>query len=182
MEDIKEIISKILKGESEQYKEIVRIYGPAVQSYFRARFQDPHTVDDLAQEVFISAYRNLAAFRYNSPFESWLLGIARNKMLMYLRSRYTRKKNIENLKAGILLKSAGEENNLQKSRRDSLAKVQECMEQLPDNTREIIRIHYFEKERVSSIAAKLKKSVDAVSSLLYRGRKLLRTCLEGIGG
>ncbi len=57
-----------------------------------------------------------------------------------------------------------------------------CLEKLPDRVRTVVQARYFGRDKVNAIAADMQTTVSAISSLLYRGRKLLETCIgmEGV--
>ncbi len=75
-----ELIARcVVAGESEAYGELVRLHQSAVRRFLRHLTRGDHALaDDLAQEAFVRAYRNLRQFRGDSRFETWLLGIAYN--------------------------------------------------------------------------------------------------------
>ncbi len=74
------IIQRVLDGDVESFRLLVERYAGPVIRMIRNTTGDSHTCEDLAQEVFLSAYVNLAAFDpARSQFATWLLTIARNK-------------------------------------------------------------------------------------------------------
>ncbi|HWB60481.1 MAG TPA: sigma-70 family RNA polymerase sigma factor, partial [Chthoniobacteraceae bacterium] len=85
-----ELIQSALHGGEGSFAELVqrykgRIFGMA------ARFtNDVHQLDDLAQEVFIRAWRNLGKFRADAPFEHWLSRIATHACYDFLRGKQRR--------------------------------------------------------------------------------------------
>lgn len=74
------IIQRVLNGDAESFRLLVERYAGPVIRMIRNTTGDSHTCEDLAQEVFLSAYVNLGAFDpARSHFATWLLTIARNK-------------------------------------------------------------------------------------------------------
>ena len=63
-------------------------YGDAVKRYVHFRLAPQvDRAEDVVQEVFLAACENLGAYRASSSLESWLMGIARNKVRDYYRAR-----------------------------------------------------------------------------------------------
>src|SRR2546429_244830 len=63
-------------------------YVRAVKSYVHSRLAPrADHADDVVQDVFLAAWENLRAYRGNSSLQSWLMGIARNKVKDYYRAR-----------------------------------------------------------------------------------------------
>jgi RNA polymerase sigma-70 factor (ECF subfamily) len=65
---------------------------PVIYRFQFARVGDPHVAEDLTAETFVAMVEQIAQARASEElgFAAWLLGIARNKLLMYLRARRSR--------------------------------------------------------------------------------------------
>ena len=178
---MKELIEQILSGDVEAFREIVREYAPEVRLYIARRLPDFHQVEDLTQEIMAAVYWNLKRYDYSSDFGAWVRGITKNKFREYLRREYNRADKLEKLKSEISMqvdrmidsKQAGEPHKV------SLLKM--CIEKLPEKMAGLVRARYLENESVQEIAYKLKSSVSAISSHLYRLKKILRDCVESRG-
>jgi RNA polymerase sigma-70 factor, ECF subfamily len=75
-----ELIARVLRADDRAaFGELVTRHQSAVRQFLRHLTNDQTALaDDLAQETFIDAFRNLGRFRGQSSFTTWLLGIARN--------------------------------------------------------------------------------------------------------
>lgn len=85
-----ETIELAKKGDQRAYKELYEEYFPQVQRYVKqfVREAGPRLgidAEDVAQEAFISAFRNIENFRGDAKFSTWLHGIAKNEGLMAIR-------------------------------------------------------------------------------------------------
>ncbi|MFC1479504.1 RNA polymerase sigma factor [Planctomycetota bacterium] len=173
-------IRKVLDGDREAYRYVIREYGPHIRAYLAAHLSDPATIDDLAQGVFIAAYESLSRFDMKTNFARWIKGIAKNKLFMYFRERYQEQDAREKIKYQILEEVSDEIYEISADdHAHVIKKLRECLKQLPERAQDIISCRYLNKEKVYSIAERLKTTVSAVSSLLYRGKKLLESCMEG---
>ena len=84
-----ELIARVVVGDDRHaFSELVRRHQSAVRTTLRRLTSGNHALaDDLAQETFILAYRNLASFRQEAKFSTWLYRIATNAWLADARKR-----------------------------------------------------------------------------------------------
>ena len=87
------LIQRILGGENEAFRELMRPYERAVFTTARAILQNDGDAEDAAQEAVLKAFTNLAKFRGDSKFSTWLIRIATNEALMKLRKEHRQKLN-----------------------------------------------------------------------------------------
>jgi RNA polymerase sigma-70 factor (ECF subfamily) len=177
-----ETVKKVLKGDREAFRDLVVEFGPAVRALLASHISDSHTIDDLAQETFISAYKDLSTFDLSGDFLKWVRGIARNKMLMHLRRMYKHADAVEQLRAQAMEYLS--DKVLEKSEGDTSAEVKrlkKCIEKLRGQINQIIKLRYFAQEKIKAIAEKLQTSMSAVGVQLHRGRKQLESCMQKEG-
>lgn len=70
------MIASVLAGDTQQYHELIRPYERAAYVMALSVTKNEADAEDVAQESFLKAFRNLASFRANSKFSTWLLSIA----------------------------------------------------------------------------------------------------------
>jgi len=175
---MKAIIRKVLGGDRDAYRAIVKEYGSLVRACLAGHLSSADTVEDLAQETFIAAYEHLGEFDLEQDFGPWVKGIARNKLLMHLRRTYQHGEALEKLKAKAAEVMYEEVTRLQSADGgQAVDRLRHCFEKLPERLMGVLRARYFERESVTAIAGKQRTSVSAISSLLFRGRKELQTCM-----
>lgn len=80
-----ELIRRVLEGQHEAFCELMRPFERAVFMAARAILQNDADAEDAAQEAVLKAFTNLAKFRGDSKFSTWLIRIATNEALMKLR-------------------------------------------------------------------------------------------------
>ncbi|MEO6721229.1 MAG: sigma-70 family RNA polymerase sigma factor [Ferruginibacter sp.] len=83
----KEIISLVLQGDQQHYAELVKRYQNFVFSISLRYTQSREDAEEIAQDVFVKAYRSLSAFRADARFSTWLYTIATNCSLSFLRKK-----------------------------------------------------------------------------------------------
>src|SRR5687768_7533997 len=91
MSDDQEVIRCVLEGRVSAFRVLVERYQGPVFRFLGNLLPEAPDREDVAQEVFLAAYRNLAGYRSDKAgFLTWLLAIARNKCLNVLHKRRPR--------------------------------------------------------------------------------------------
>jgi RNA polymerase sigma-70 factor, ECF subfamily len=85
------LVDRIREGDEEAFNELYRMFSPMVHGIILARV-GANNADDILQEVFISAFRNIHSLRDKNAVGGWLAMIARNRSTELLRSS---KPNVE---------------------------------------------------------------------------------------
>lgn len=175
---MQETIQKILSGDKEAFREIVRRYAPGVRAFLASSLSDPQSVDDLTQETFIATYQSLEQVHPDQELGPWIKGIARNKLRMHLRSYYRKKDVVQSLKSEIIEEVIADIDTMSEEDKDQINSLQTCIQKLPDRSREIIKARYFSNESVINLAKRLQSTVTAMSSVIYRTKQILRDCVK----
>ncbi len=82
-----DLVRAAAAGDRAAFERLVRLYQEPVWRFLRHLVRDPALAEDVAQETFLRAYRNLAGFAHQSRFSTWLFQIARNAGIDALRRR-----------------------------------------------------------------------------------------------
>ena len=82
------VITGVLNGNGD-YSVLLARYKTRIYSFLLRMLGNPHDAEDVAQETFIKAYKNLASYDTNRPFISWLFAIAHNCAIDFIRKRGT---------------------------------------------------------------------------------------------
>lgn len=130
------------------------------------------------------AYQQLGNFRNDSKFSTWLLGVARHKVLEFLRQDMRRRtKNDEFFQAEIarhklIRLSDLEDPDLVRSQQEQSEALRLCLDRLPEKSRALIDQFYFDQQSSSKIAAKLNQKSNAIRMKLMRIRGVLLKCIQ----
>jgi RNA polymerase sigma-70 factor (ECF subfamily) len=90
------LVAAVLRKDRKATAEFVARYADAVYRYVRARLAPRHDqVEDLVQEVFLSAWESLSQYRGTGSLEAWVMGIARHKVENHYRERLRAPEPIE---------------------------------------------------------------------------------------
>src|SRR6478735_400418 len=82
-----EIISRVLQGEQQIFAELVNRYRHFVFTIALRYANNREDAEEIAQDVFVKAYRSLADFRSDSKFSTWLYAITTNTCITFRRKR-----------------------------------------------------------------------------------------------
>ena len=171
----REIINRVLAGELDKYREIVRRFEADVYHIAAPVLGSRSLAEDVTQEVFLTAYRRLDAYHLDQPFRPWLLGITRNVVLNELRRRSRESARME-LYSRYVVAMSSESGTSHADQ--AMAALRRCRDRLTKVAAAAIRGRYDENLDLETLAKQLNRSVTATRQLLYRTRITLRDCIE----
>jgi len=165
-----EIVRRVLAGDDVAFGRIVtRWQGPLVSLAYRFT-RDAGRAEDLAQEAFLRAYRNLGRWREDAAFSTWLFALALNLFRSELRRIPPRTVSIEDV--GELRDGRFGTRDVDHSERDRA--VRAAVQSLPSKYRDALIVFYFHQSDVAVTATTLGIPDGTVKARLHRGRELLR--------
>jgi RNA polymerase sigma-70 factor (ECF subfamily) len=176
-----DLIARARAGDRGAFTALLRRHQRRVRVFIGGYVRDPAVVDDIAQEVFFSAYRRLGTFSGDVPLASWLLGIARKQTLHTLRGELrAQAKHGASLAAEITMWAleAAEARDDMEARRREIERLTACLDELAPTSARVVTDHYFRGTTLSSIARALGKQEGALKVMLFRVRKALRECMR----
>jgi len=184
------LVEGFRKGTPGSFEAIVRAHQDRVYSFCARMLSDREDALDAAQEVFLSAWRNLAEFRGEAALSTWLLRIAANRCL----NRIRRRKSLSEREApwpepsggaeeGIIFQPAGGEAD----RPDRLAEtcemreiLTEALSHLDPGSRWMVLLSDVEGFSYEEIASLAEVPVGTVKSRLHRARMAMRRLLSPV--
>ncbi|CAN0379796.1 unnamed protein product [Hapterophycus canaliculatus] len=162
------------------FGEIVRRHQGDIRMIVSKWIRCPATADDIAQDVFVAAYTNLDRFDDQRSMKAWLVGIAKNKARLHLRSEARRRTHESNLLQRQIQDWKGQELEGELFiDTNEQAPLKECIERLAPESKQVIESHYFGGKTLESIARESKRSGGSLRMMLLRIRKALAKCIRG---
>lgn len=127
--------------------------------------------EDILQEVFIKAYKNLNEFNQKLKFSSWIYRIAHNETISFFRKKKARPEtvNIEDQDLVQFLRSSFDIDKEFKQQ-ETIEKVQEVIKELPEKYREVLMLRYIDDLDYQEISDILKKPMGTVATLINRAK------------
>lgn len=133
---------------------------------------DYFAAEDLTQETFLSAYRNLETF--DGAYEkAWLCRIAANKCTDYLKSA---KRRTEPVDWDVISELPTEDSGPEEETYDSLVREQllnQCRSLKPPYDT-VAELYFYREESPEKIARKLNRNLKTVQTQIYRARSMLQ--------
>ena len=175
--DLNTLLDRIGRGETDLYLQVVRRFELMLRGYLAGQLYNLAEADDLAQEVFIAAWRDLAGFRRGEDFGAWLRGIARNRLLAHFRTQQRRANAVERFQAEVA--RIAEQELDAAARNDESGRFDRmlhCISRLPEKLRRIVHAG-LDGARPAALAEELQTTVPAIYQLHYRANQLLRECM-----
>jgi RNA polymerase sigma factor (sigma-70 family) len=170
-----ELVAESLDGNRDVFRLIVERYQTLISSLAYCATGNVSRSEDLAQETFVSAWKQLAELREPAKLRPWLCSIAR-----FLISKEFRRQGREPNHAAESLEAVEEWVSPEPPPPDQVISEEEkailwrSLERIPEIYREPLVLFYREHQSVEAVARDLGLSEDAVKQRLSRGRKLLQ--------
>ena len=172
------IIEDILSGDEDAFSEIVKIYLNQIYNFVHRLAGDRDAAEDLAQETFLKAWRNLKRFDQKRNFKTWLFAIAKNTTFDWLKrkkeipfSTFTDEEGeswLENISSDEILPDEILE------RSDLAEEFEKILEKIPVHYRAILILHYKEDFSLHEIAEILGEPYNTIKIRHQRGLAMLK--------
>jgi len=170
-----DLVAESLHGNRDAFRQIVERYQTLICSLAYSAIGNVSQSEDVAQETFITAWKDLPSLRQPDKLRSWLCGIVRNRIQRNLREE--RREPAHNATPLDETHDSPTYDALpseQAISREEEAILWRSLEKIPEAYREPLILFYREHQSIASVAAELELSEDAVKQRLSRGRNLLQ--------
>ena len=174
-----ELVGRVRAGDRDAFALLVERYKRGIANFIGAGVRPPSDVADLTQETFLRAYAHLGTYNPElGRFSTWLYHIARNVVRTFLGRSQRRPSAVE----------LGEERTLENSvpdasteadpvggvlRTEAEAEVRAALADLPERTRTVLALRYYDNMDYQSIATTMGLSLGNVKTLIHRGKLAL---------
>ena len=165
-----ELVERCKSGDTLSYKELYQRYAKAMFNTCLRILNNVTEAEDVLQESFIEAFKNLASFEYRSTFGGWLKQICINRSINELKKRRVDWVEIE--KTGAYEhteETAVDENDI----RLKVESVKAAIMQLPDGYRTVLNLYLLEGYDHEEIAEILNVAESTARSQYMRGKQIL---------
>ncbi len=159
---------------------LVREHSDMVRAYLLTAVRDPAAADDLAQDCFLTAWKNLDRYDRQLPFGPWVRGIAGKLVLNHRRKMGRSKVYFTDEEALGFLDRSFENFRLLKGDTfdEKLEAMRDCLAALSGQRKAAIVLHYEHGLNCKEVAQRLGLGFEAVKKHLQRGRASLLRCIE----
>ena len=167
-----------VKGDEKAYAELSNKYQKPLYFHIRKMIRETDYVEDLVQDIFMKAFKNLKNYKNDYAFSTWLYRIATNHTIDYLRKKklHTFSINTDSSdedQAPIQLEDEDSHTDEPMIRRQRKNKVHEAIDQLPEKYRRIILKRHIEEKSYQEISEEMDIPLGTVKAHIFRARELL---------
>ncbi|MBE0538575.1 MAG: sigma-70 family RNA polymerase sigma factor [Ignavibacterium sp.] len=171
LDDDFSLIKRFIDGDEQVFSELVKRHKEKVRNIIYITLSNTDAVDDIAQEVFITVYRHLKNFRFESQYTTWLYRITINKCKDYLRKKNIRSIFLPLKEEEPVFESVNEDTDIKEIVRNAIAN-------LPDKLRIPLVLKDLEGFSYQEIADTMECEIGTVKSRIFRAREALKKILK----
>ena len=167
------LIREFIDGNVGAFEKLMMLHKDKVRNLIFLTLNDAEFVDDISQDIFISVYKKLDEFRFESKFSTWLFRITVNKCRDYLRKKRVRSIFVPIKDSHENIRSTGIHEDI-----DIPSLVRKAIARLPDKLKVPLVFRDIDGFSYNEIAEKLGCEVGTVKSRIFRARESLKALLE----
>ena len=173
-----QLIQQVLQGNQEAFSPLVKKYQKGVHALAWRKIGDFHIAQELTQDAFLKAYRQLRTLKDPNAFSGWLYVIVARECLDWLRKNRIPMESLDTADSNEVDKvsysqyvAEKQEEEADETRREV---VKELLKKLPESERTVMTLHYLGEMTIKAISEFLGVSQNTVKSRLSRARNRLR--------
>jgi RNA polymerase sigma-70 factor (ECF subfamily) len=174
-----DIISLVLKGDQKAYAILVERYQNYVFTIVLRYVKSREDAEEVAQDIFIKAYRSLADFKGTAKFSTWLYTITTTTCITFLRKKKLEVHSLDNEK--VLATADNIDGGMSANQIEQKSKVQmvnEAIKLLSPEDAEVITLFYKSEQTLEEIAHILGIEPNTVKVRLHRARTRLKERMQ----
>jgi RNA polymerase sigma-70 factor (ECF subfamily) len=181
------LVREAQRGNRAAFEELVRHYDSAVLRLALHLTGSDHEAQDIYQDAFLKAYKNIGNFRFECSFYTWIYRIVTNLCLDHLRKRQTRKEDPQMItdssgqQVDVLERvsddRAGANPERDLMRRELGAKINQALTKLTPRERMVFELKHYQGLRLRTIGEMLNTTEETAKNTLFRATQKLRSAL-----
>jgi RNA polymerase sigma-70 factor (ECF subfamily) len=178
--EVLRLLAQIAQGDEGAFKTLYRAFSRRLYAYVLKQLGDAAQAEEIVADTLYEVWRAPTRFRGDALFSTWLIGVARNKLLMAWRARKpdARHEDIDDFAELI----AGDDHSgfdelAERQRRDGVLR---CVQRLSDEHRECIHLVFYEGLALADVAQLQACPENTVKTRLFHARKKLEHCLRAM--
>jgi RNA polymerase sigma-70 factor (ECF subfamily) len=167
---------RLARGDAEAFDQLVALYQPRVARLAQRLLGWNGDIDDVVQDVFLTAWNKVGNFRRESSLWTWLTVITLNQC----RSRIRRRSLLQRLPFRLVRREAHPPADRSSIRQETDQRVREAVAALKPKERELIVLRYLEHRPAAELAELVGVSRNTVEVRLHRARQRLKETLADL--
>src|SRR5579859_4972055 len=181
------LIREAQRGNRTAFEELVRHYDQAVLRLALHLTGSEHEAQDVYQEAFLKAYKNIGRFRFECSFYTWIYRIVTNLCLDNIRKKQVRKED-----APVVVDSDGEQFDVLAQvadgrsganperdlmRRELGGRISRALEKLTPRERVVFELKHYQGLKLRTVGEMLNTTEETAKNTLFRATQKLRATL-----
>jgi RNA polymerase sigma-70 factor, ECF subfamily len=172
-----ELAILIREKNSEKYDEIIKRYKGKLFAYLYRLVGSREEAEDLLQDVFLKAYKNLKSFDVTRKFSSWIYRIAHNEAVNFVKRKSLKRfipwENVTAFKDQLKMSSVEAGVDIAWNKKEAGEEVGEAIARLPFKYKQILILRYYSDKSYEEIGEILDKPINTVGTLISRAKRKL---------
>ena len=173
-----ELIQRTLSGDETAFASLAGKYEKRIHALVLRKIGDFQDAQEVTQDVFLRAYKNLSTLRNSDGFAGWLYVIATRVCVSWLRKQRPVMPSLDSMPVKEIEVLSYRRYVLEQQQTDTIKGLQdavkEMLQRLPRHERTVIRLYYLREMRLNEIGKHLGVPVNTIKSRLSRARRRLQ--------
>ncbi|MBH0158907.1 MULTISPECIES: RNA polymerase sigma factor SigW [Fictibacillus] len=181
---IANMVTQVKKGDQEAFEGIVDLFKDKIYRHCFRMVGNGHEAEDLAQETFLRAYRNISKYNSEYKFSTWIFRIATNLCIDRLRKKkpdYYLDAEVPGTDGATMYSQLSSEEPLPEevvTENEEWNELQSEIMKLPEKYRTAILLKYVEDLSLEEISKIMDIPVPTVKTRIHRGREALKKVFQ----
>jgi len=177
-----ELVEIVREHDPERYAELIERYQGKLFAYLYRLTGAREETEDLLQDVFIKAFRNLRSYDISRKFSSWIYRIAHNEAVNHIKRRSLKRfipwEDITATKDMLVMSSSEEAADIAHMREEDRQEVDRVINRLPFKYKQVLVLRYYSDKSYEEISEILGKPINTVGTLINRAKKRMAAEME----
>lgn len=176
--DVLRLLGRIEQRDEGAFRELYRAFSRKLYAYVLRQLSNEAQAEEIVSDTLYEVWKAPERFRGDSQFSTWLIGIARNKVLMAWRGRKpdADHDDLDDVAETLASNEPGAFEQLAQQQRSE--GVRHCMSKLSSEHRECIHLVFYEGMSVGDVAKTQQCPEGTVKTRLFHARQKLKNCLR----
>jgi RNA polymerase sigma-70 factor (ECF subfamily) len=172
------LLSRIEQRDEGAFRELYCAFSRKLYAYVLRQLSDSAHAEEIVSDTLYEVWKAPAKFRGESQFSTWLIGIARNKVLMHWRSRKpdAEHDDVADLAEELPSDQPGAFDIMADQQRSD--GVRHCVDKLGHDHRECVHLVFYQGMSVADVARIQQIPEGTVKTRLFHARQKLKQCLQ----
>ncbi len=169
-----QVAEQVQRGDAELFGILVERYEAKLLRYGRKFLSTHEDIEDIVQDIFLSAYQNMQSFDITQRFSPWIYRIAHNAFVNGLRKKSRNPLVFIDFDTLVSHPVYDDPADSERDQREMKVMIEKGLEKIPDKYREVLILFYLEDVPYKEIAEILQVPQSTVGVRLRRGKEALK--------